>query len=104
MSRSLRTLVVAAALAFVGVAMTADQAAARYPYGYHHSHSAWHSPYGYRGGNFNPSFSGKYGYSSAFHYGYSAFPGMYYPTPRSNVWTGSYYVSPATAMWLNSLR
>lgn len=101
MTRNLRTLAVAAALAFGGLALTADKASAQWPgYGY------GYSPYGggyyaqsYSAGYANP-FVGGYGYSQAYQSNYYVPPATYgfgyYPTAPSNIWTGSYYVSPHT--------
>jgi len=110
MTRSLRTLVVAAGLAAAGVAATADRAAAQAPFGFPGGYYSGYTPYG--GGGFatyssgySTGFASPFGfpgggyYSSGYQTGYYSAPAFgygFYPSAPSNVWTGSYYVSPAT--------
>lgn len=98
MTRNIRTLVVAAALAVTGVVATADQAAAQYPY--YSGYTPYGGTYGYTQsystGYASPFVPGGY-YSSGYQTGFYSPPVVgFYPTPPSNIWTGSYYVSPAT--------
>ena len=113
MTRSLRTLVIAGALAVAGVAATADRAAAQYPFGYYSGYTPYGGGFAYSQA-YSTGFASPFGFPAA-GYGYTtgyqtqfysapAFGYGLYPMAPSNIWTGSYYVSPATYWALRGWR
>jgi len=104
MTRNLRTLAVAAALAFTGLTLTAEKASAQW-LGYYNPYGGGYYTQSYSTGFATP-FGGGYGYSQGYQANYYVPPVSPYfmPAQPSNIWTGSYYVSPFTYRQLYGRR